>query len=229
MVRCHTYRDRPGQCDPLHVDLWWRGVNVLRDCGTFQYYVAGRPDVEEYFSSAAAHNTVEIDGAEPFERMSKFLWFPWPRAKVRRFETGGEAPRFEGERFDYDRRPWSVVHRRTVIARADELWEIEDELISRGDGGHTSVMRWHFCDAPFEVDASRAAMELRTQKGVVRIGVDVGRSTLRRFGVIRGRDEPGRVQGFASDVYGERFAIPTLEVEVSGEWPIRVVTRIGLG
>mgnify|MGYP001575448618 CR=1 FL=1 len=229
MVRCHTYRDRPGQCDPLHVDLWWRGVNVLRDCGTFRYYVPERADVEQYFASLAAHNTVEIDGVEPYERMSRFLWFPWPRAEVRRFETGGEAPRFEGERYDYDRKPWSVLHRRAVTARTDEMWEIEDELISTGDGGRTSVMRWHFCDAPFEVDASRAAMELRTEKGVVRVGVDVGRSTLRRFEVIRGRDEPGRVQGFASDVYGEQIAIPTLEVEVSGELPIRVVTRIELG
>ncbi|MDO8629306.1 MAG: heparinase II/III family protein, partial [Phycisphaerales bacterium] len=166
---------------------------------------------------------------EPFERASRFLWFPWPRAEVRRFETVGEAPRFVGERFDYDRRSWNVVHRRTVIARTDEVWEIEDELVSTGDGGHTCVMRWHFCDAPFEVDASRAVLALRTGKGVVRVGVDVGRSTLRRLEVIRGRDEPGRVQGFASDVYGERIAIPTLEVEVSGEWPIRVVTRIGLG
>ena len=33
MIRAHTYVDRPGHCDPLHVDLWWKGQNVLRDCG----------------------------------------------------------------------------------------------------------------------------------------------------------------------------------------------------
>ncbi len=63
MIRCHTYRDRPGQYDPLHVDLWWQGVNVLRDCGTFQYYVPERPDFEEYSGLPAAHNIMEIDRA----------------------------------------------------------------------------------------------------------------------------------------------------------------------
>ena len=41
MVRCHRYRDRQGQCDTLHVDLWWRGRNVLCDAGSYQYFTPG--------------------------------------------------------------------------------------------------------------------------------------------------------------------------------------------
>jgi hypothetical protein len=41
MTRCHSYHTRPGQADMLHLDLWWRGLNVLRDSGSFSYYDPG--------------------------------------------------------------------------------------------------------------------------------------------------------------------------------------------
>ena len=98
MIRCHTYRDRPSHVDPLHLDLWWRGLNILRDCGTYQYYIPGRGDIERYFKSIAGHNTVEIDGRDPIELVSRFLWLPWPKARVRHYEPRNVAAKwFEGE------------------------------------------------------------------------------------------------------------------------------------
>ena len=91
MIRCHTYRDRPSQCDPLQVDLWWHGQNILRDCGTFRYYDAHRPDRERYFKSIAAHNTVEIDHAEPMTPVSRFLWHPWLQTTAQHFQPRGVA------------------------------------------------------------------------------------------------------------------------------------------
>ena len=32
---------RPSQADALHLDLWHRGVNLLRDAGTFSYNAEG--------------------------------------------------------------------------------------------------------------------------------------------------------------------------------------------
>jgi len=68
MVRCHSYRDRPCHADMLHFDLWYKGVNLLRDAGTFQYYC--EPPWEHYFKSTAAHNTVEVDGKDQMEKGS---------------------------------------------------------------------------------------------------------------------------------------------------------------
>ena len=110
MIRCHTYRDRPAHCDQLHVDLWWRGLSILQDCGTYRYYVPGRPDVEYYFKSCRAHNNVEIDGQNPLELASRFMWFPWPRARRRRFETMPNAPLvFEGEKIPVYDKPFRLV------------------------------------------------------------------------------------------------------------------------
>ena len=223
MIRCHTYRDRPGQYDPLHVDLWWQGVNVLRDCGTFQYYVPERPDLEEYSGSPAAHNIMEIDRAWPFERVTRFLWFPWPRAKILQFQGDGKELLFEGERSCYARRPWNVILRRAVTSPAENEWMVTDEVL--GQGSHRAVLRWHFCDVPYEVDEGRRTVILHTSCGPVRVEVEAQAGRVRSFEIIRGRDEIGKVQGFASEQYGSRTAIPTLEVEVEGTLPMRIVSK----
>lgn len=225
MIRCHTYRDRPSQYDPLHLDLWWKGLNVLRDCGTFRYYVPGRSDVEFYFKSAAAHNTVEIDGRTPSELVSRFLWLPWPRARRRHFQPRGRgAVWFEGEQYDYDRGPRRILHRRTVIALANDVWMIVDDLLGRGD--HTATLRWHLLDSPYETRPDDGTVILDTTKGKMTIRVQGRPTSPDRFEVIRGRDEPGQVQGFASPHYGKREPIPTIEAEVSFSWPQRLVTCI---
>lgn len=60
MTRCHSYHDRPGQCDMLHADLWYKGINVLRDGGTYLYNCD--ESWRRFFNGTAAHNTVQVDG-----------------------------------------------------------------------------------------------------------------------------------------------------------------------
>ncbi len=100
---------------------------------------------------------------------------------------------------------------------------VRDEVL--GQGSHRAVLRWHFCDVEYEVDEARRTVILPTPQGPVRVEVDAHRSQVRRFEVIRGRDEIGKVQGFASEQYGSRTAIPTLEVEVEGTLPMRIVSK----
>lgn len=81
MTRATTYRDRPGQCDMLHVDLWYRGINVFRDAGSYRYYHAD-PAVKGYYYSVAAHNTLQVGQAEQMTKGPNFLWFHWPRGRA---------------------------------------------------------------------------------------------------------------------------------------------------
>lgn len=223
MIRCHSYRDRVTQCDMLHLDLWWRGLNVLQDCGTHKYYVPDRPDVERYFKSIAAHNTVEMDGQDPLALVSRFLWLPWSKARRRCFEVEGDTERvFEGESYAYDRPPWHVLHRRTVIGLEGDAWAIVDDLL--GQGEHAAVLRWHLLDAPYAADAKAATVRLDTSRGRFSIAVGSHPSPPVRFEVVRGRDEPGRVQGFASPYYGERLPIPTIEAAFRWCGVLRLVT-----
>ena len=227
MVRCHTYRDRQTQCDTHHVDLWWRGVNVLQDCGTYHYYVPDRPDVEYYFKSAAAHNNIVIDGADPARLVSRFLWSPRSRARKREFVPAGNPPTFTGVQYDYDRTPWHAVCQRTVRCPTETCWEIIDEV--RAQSAHVVTLRWHMVDGACRLDAEARELWLTTPAGTVRLSVAAETGAISRFELIRGRDDRGCVQGFASHYYGTREAIPVLEVDVGGSRTLRIITRIDLG
>src|SRR5690606_11166936 len=37
MVRCTDHKSRPHHADQLHVDFWWRGINLCCDAGTYLY------------------------------------------------------------------------------------------------------------------------------------------------------------------------------------------------
>ena len=234
MLRCHTYRDRPAHCDPLHLDLWWKGINLLKDCGTFQYFVPGRPDLEYYFKSIASHNTVQIDGEDPFELTSRFLWFPWPRGFVRRHVVSQsisantkQAHCLEAEHYGYDRPPWNALHRRSVIALGHDWWVIVDDLFSRTP--HQMVLRWHLADLPLMWDSSVNRASLRTDLGEVGICLATHSDTSIDVSVIRGRDEPNRVQGLASAYYGQVAPIPVLEWTSHVSEARRCLTAVGPG
>ena len=227
LVRCHTYRDRPAHYDPLHLDLWYKGHNVLRDCGTFKYYIPGRPDLERYFRSIQAHNCVEIDGGMPVELASRFQFFPWPRCRARQYNP---VPASSGscscifENHDYDRAPWHVLHRRTLLQLPGDAWVVVDDLL--GIGRHRAVWYWHLLDADLTLEPGQTALVLKTPAGAYALAASATVAP-RRFEIVRGRDEPGRVQGFAAPYYGERRPIPVLEVEYEAHLPLRVVTALG--
>ncbi|MFH1746083.1 MAG: alginate lyase family protein [Planctomycetota bacterium] len=226
MLRCHTYRDRMGHCDPLHMDVWFRGQNVIQDCGLYKYYIPGRPDLEFYFKSIAAHNTVEIDGVTPLELVSRFLWLPWTRARRRWFETADEeCLYFEGEHYDYDRKPWRVLNRRSVLSLKRGVWVVIDDLLGRAT--HEAVLRWHLLDAPYELEAERPVLVLQTARGPWCLSVASDHDCPAEVRMIRGCDEPGRVQGFAAPYYGTRQPIPTMEVAYRAALPLRVITAMG--
>ena len=228
MIRCHSYRDRPSQCDPLQVDLWWHGQNILRDCGTFRYYDAHRPDRERYFKSIAAHNTVEVDHTEPMTLISRFLWHPWLRATVQHFQPhGASAIYFEGRHESYDRPPISVLHRRAVIGLPHDVWLIVDDLL--GNGSHTATLRWHLLNVPFEIEAESRSITLSTTRDEVTIGVGGHPHMPTRFEVVWGRNTKDAVQGFASPYYGRCEAIPTVELDVSFMHTQRLITVFSPG
>ncbi len=146
MIRCHTYRDRVGHVDMLHLDLWADGINLLRDCGSYKYYAPDEPELEEYFKSIWAHNTVVVDDASPLRQISRFIWFPWPKTKVLKFEENANRIEWEGGSYAYNRPPWNIVHSRHIVTDKDgQKWKITDKLA--GQGQHKAELRWHL---PYE-------------------------------------------------------------------------------
>jgi hypothetical protein len=141
-VRCHTYRDRPTQADMLHFDLTYRGVNVLRDAGSYAYNT--KPPWQQWFPGTAAHNTITVDDQDQMEKGPRFLWLRWTRAGVRAWEraSDGSAELFRGEHYGYRRLQAPATHvrhrrrsdwrRRPGTARGAAMAAVSGRMAVRG-------------------------------------------------------------------------------------------------
>lgn len=94
--RTAQFTDRPGHADQLHVDLWWRGVNVARDPGTYLYNEA--PPWQNALTSAAHHNTITINGRDQMTRAGRFLYVDRAQAHVIEHEDQKAIAEHDGYR-----------------------------------------------------------------------------------------------------------------------------------
>jgi hypothetical protein len=218
-TRIHSYQDRPTQADMLHVDLWYDGVNLLRDGGSFHYYC--EQPWQHFFESTAGHNTIEVDGQDQMIRGPSFLWFRWTEARLvdYAFSLDRQASFIAGEHYGYRRLPGRVVHRRSIL-RAVDTYVIVDDLL--GSGSHEVALRWRL--APFDWHEENGAWRAPLKNG------DVALRTISPVGLAtemcRGA-EGARPEGWESLYYAERTAVPTLVTRGKVTLPVRLVTIVG--
>ncbi len=233
LVRAGHYTRRPFQADQLHVDLWWHGLNLARDAGTYLYN--GEPPWNNGLAGTAVHNTVMVDRRDQMRRAGRFLWLDWAQASGRSFSTKNEnSPNcFEGEHDGYRR--LGVKHRRMVQCVTEDAWIIVDDLL--GAGEHELRLHWLLPDLPFEVmAASPFCAVLSAEK--VRFRWNVFSSAPGSAAIIRGgknvaadivrrdRDEDEELLGWESPTYGELCLAISLLYRVQAPLPVRIVTVI---
>ncbi len=153
MIRCAEYRDRPAQADMLHLDLWWRGANIVADPGTYSY---NSPSPwNNGLSGTGAHNTVQVDGLDQMTRGPRFTWFHWNRGRVIRrwVDETGSLKLFEGEHDGYEHQ-LDLVHRRALMLVDGRLWIVVDDV--KGAGAHQVSAHWLFPEAQIRSRSNRS-------------------------------------------------------------------------
>jgi hypothetical protein len=227
MVRAGRYKRRPFQADQLHVDLWWHGLNLARDPGTYLYN--GAPPWNNGLAGTAVHNTVMVDGHDQMRRAGRFLWLDWAQASGRSF-SADEASfpnRFEGEHNGYRR--LGVSHRRTVQAVTEDAWVVVDDL--SGEREHELRLHWLLPDLPFEVIADSpfcAAFSSENTRFRWHIFSSApGNPAIVRGGkLLVGNFGNERLLGWESPTYGELCPAISLVYIVQASLPVRIVTAI---
>lgn len=208
-VHCGPFRHRPAHADLLHLDLWWRGLNIARDAGTYSY---NAPELwDTTLGETRCHNTVSVDGLSQMDRASRFLWLPWAHgaaAGARRSPSGLLAC-WEGSHDGYERLAKPVGHSRAVLRIAERAWLVVDRLV--GDGAHDYTLHWHLPDFEHTFQAhGGASLALRTPEGpyYLRCGVvgGCGEANLLRAAT----DGP---RGWEASRYGRRA--PALGLELT--------------
>ena len=135
MVRCGNYCDRPSHADMLHIDLWHRGINVLRDSGSYRYHHSDEK-VKNYFPSVKAHNTVQVKDFSQMTKGPSFLWLDWPTANYSIDSEGSETV-FKG-RAHIKTEQIRYTHFRDIIQQADSF-----RVCDRLDSTNEFFIYWH--------------------------------------------------------------------------------------
>ena len=146
-IKCGSYKDRPSQADNLHIDLWYKGENILLDAGSYKYN-ADMPTMR-YFSGTASHNTVMLDDNDQMLKGGRFIWYYWSQCKEAVLKENDSSYTFTGSVNVFSYIKDDIVHRRTIIKQKDKPgWEIKDELIGV-PAGMTMYQLWHM---PFKAE-----------------------------------------------------------------------------
>lgn len=220
MTRCHTFNTRPGHADMLHVDMWCKGLNILRDAGTYKYNCKSL--WQEYFKSTSAHNTVAVNKQSQMAKLSRFMWSDWTRSKVLKFEVGQQLDTqiFQGEHYGYCRDGNDVIHRRSIISK-ENFWVVVDDIF--GSGEHDIDLNWNLFPAVWKRQDDVFSFEKDNNLYSITILADVES----KISLLNG-DETAPA-GWESLYYGDKSALPALLVRTKSCLPVKFVTVVSLG
>ncbi|MEL7222345.1 MAG: alginate lyase family protein, partial [Bacteroidota bacterium] len=139
-IRCGDYKDRPGQADALHLDLWYQGENILRDAGTYSYNDDEK--LLRQFWGTAAHNTLTLGDYDQMQKGSRFIWYYWTTVSQATTKTTDAYWEFSGTIKGFQQLATDIYHQRTVRKYKDvPHWEIRDQV--RGNFSENLIQHWH--------------------------------------------------------------------------------------
>lgn len=178
-LRAARFTARPGHADQLHVDLWWRGLNLALDPGTYRY--TAPPPWDNRLVGCDVHNTVTVAEHDQMLRAGRFLYLDWAQACLISLEKGedGHIVRAAAEHTGYQR--LGAVHRRILSETDSGGWLIEDEIVSFPDRQsetkiQTCSLTWLLPDGSWEVfeQSGVESVRLNTPEGPVFLRLSVG-------------------------------------------------------
>jgi hypothetical protein len=237
-LRAARFTSRPGHADQLHLDLWWRGLNLTLDAGSYLYNAP--PPWDNALARTAVHNTLMVNGQEQMTPAGRFLWLDWAQARVlERQEAGGRLAALTAQHNGYRR--LGVFHQRAVQAQVPNEWLITDS-VRRVNGKRQSAkgkipvtvrLHWLLPDLPWELEG--VALKLATPWGAVRLVVMVAdgqpwQAQLARAGeTLRGETPASPEQGWVAPTYGSKQPALSFAVTVQGTLPVILTSRWVLG
>jgi len=125
--------------DVLHIDVWYKGNNILMDTGSYSY----NSELSSYFRSIKAHNTIQFGNNEPMPRISRFLNGAW--VKVEGGNKINDLPNslsWKGVYHDY----YGNAHQRELILCKQEMsLKIKDSFTSENQGQEIKL-HFHLLD-----------------------------------------------------------------------------------
>jgi len=221
-LRASSARTRLGHMDQLHVDLWWRGLNVAADAGTYLYNALSPWD--NPLVAARVHNGLTIDGCESMTRAGRFLVLDWYPAYARRVlmpdsPVGGRIiAHHDGFR------QLGLQHERTLDLVPEHRWRVQDDVTFLRRQTHTLRLHWLLADGEWHLQQRGSEVRLRIRLPGGWMSLLLGchgtsappRVTLVRAGrLLRGEVAAQPFEGWISPTYGRKKPAISLALEVT--------------
>ncbi|PYY04381.1 MAG: hypothetical protein DMG64_04870 [Acidobacteria bacterium] len=228
MLRAARYADRPSQADQLHLDLWWRGKNIVCDAGTYLYN--GPSPWTNALATTSVHNTITVGNQDQMTRAGRFLWVDWAQADWREYEIGNSCGAIEAWHDGYSR--IGAMHRRSIAyLQEKDIWIVVDDVC--GSPARDVRLHWLFANYPYQWESNELRLALRTPVGEFQGSVYCSTPNITRL--ITGGEVcfsnasnvsefNERIYGWRSQYYGCKEPAISLAVETQGTLPVRFVT-----
>jgi hypothetical protein len=239
LFRIPAFHSRPAHADLLHVDLWWRGLNLAQDPGTYLYN--STPPWDNSLTSAFVHNTITVDGQDFMRRAGRFLYLDWAQARAIRQETDPDQNiSITAAHNGY--RKLGVVHSRKLTSCINGNWEISDHLTGSPDQLHTFRLHWLLPDWEYEISPALDYTEfpwyvvrIRSPFGWVSLNIGgtspaneslpsqvVNFQMIRAGKLLYGSGQVNPISGWASPTYGYKIPALACLLEVTQALPIEL-------
>jgi len=222
-IHAARFTDRPSHADQLHVDLWWRGVNIAADPGTYQYN-APRP-WDNALMTARVHNTLILDGKDQMLRVGGFLWLDWVQAEVLAYEMD-DAGRLSWVTVEHDGyRKLGALHQRTLSA-IEKGWLVTDRILPYGQGRgkeHEVRLSWLLPDWEWYFEEDNQ-LNLTGNDFTFSLEIEgIDKINLFRAGEnIHGDMKAQAIDGWISPLYGVKEPALLMAARAAGELPFKL-------
>ncbi len=140
-IRCGKHKDRPAHADNLHIDIWYKGINVCPDGGTYQYNTDD--NLLKYFMGTESHNTIMLDNYDQMLKGPRFVWLNWSQAINASLIEYDEYYEFNGEVSCFTYLDPQITHSRIIRKYKNKSeWEIIDNIKNKPNNLHIRQV-WH--------------------------------------------------------------------------------------
>jgi hypothetical protein len=233
-LRASAFKSRHTHMDQLHFDLWWRGLNLAQDAGTYLYN--GEPPWDNPLALTRVHNTITVDGRDQMTRGGRFLVLDWFPAYSENVLVADEnvLGRFLAYHTGY--RKLGIRHERLATVFTDERWQVEDKLLFKRPGRHIFRLHWLLLDGDWEMADRESGIGLRVKSKYGWITLNIRsdsqipnsefRVSLVRAGeLVYGQRDLKPYEGWVSPTYGEKVPALSLAVEVTSNKSVTFISE----
>ena len=194
-IRAVKHQHRPGHADQLHVEIWWQGLNIAQDAGSYLYNAAS--PWQNALGGADVHNTVQINDQDQMFKASRFLYLDWTQATIIK-----QAPtQIIAEHDGYLKQ--GIIHRRSLKLIQQDQWQVKDTLTSQNKKNFVSQLHWLLPDWPWQIGED--TIHLDSPKGPITLRIESGTpiqiSLVRAGEILYGKAEFPPHRGWVSPTY----------------------------